>query len=90
MVLKQLTMKGTLVINQRMFARSLSLSLSLSLSCFSLLHCSVARRDHLKPLELELRRIEDLTSELGRDFEYLKEREARMRQTNESTFERVK
>jgi p24 family protein delta-1 len=44
----------------------------------------------LKPIEVELRRIEDVISEIVQDMEYLKIREQTMRNTNESTNERVK
>jgi p24 family protein delta-1 len=44
----------------------------------------------LKPIEVELRRIEDVISEIVHDMEYLKIREQTMRNTNESTNERVK
>lgn len=46
--------------------------------------------EKLKPSELELRRIEELTEELLRELEYLKAREMRLRDTNESTNRRVK
>ena len=44
----------------------------------------------MKPIEVELRRIEDVITEIVQDMEYLKVREQRMRNTNESTNERVK
>ena len=44
----------------------------------------------MKPIEIELRRIEDVVAEIVHDMEYLKFREQRMRNTNESTNERVK
>jgi p24 family protein delta-1 len=44
----------------------------------------------LKPIEVELRRIENVISEVVHDMEYLKVREQTMRNTNESTNERVK
>ncbi|VVT56149.1 uncharacterized protein SAPINGB_P004860 [Magnusiomyces paraingens] len=46
--------------------------------------------EKLKPTELELRRIEELTDEVQRELEYLKIRETRLRDTNESTNRRVK
>lgn len=39
---------------------------------------------------MELRRIEDVISEIVLDMEYLKAREQTMRNTNESTNDRVK
>jgi p24 family protein delta-1 len=44
----------------------------------------------LKPLEVELRRIENVVNEIVTDMEYLKGREQTMRNTNESTNDRVK
>jgi p24 family protein delta-1 len=44
----------------------------------------------LKPIEVELRRIENVIQEVVHDMEYLKIREQTMRNTNESTNERVK
>jgi hypothetical protein len=43
----------------------------------------------LKPLELELRRLEDLTESIVNDFALMKKREEEMRDTNESTNSRV-
>ena len=44
----------------------------------------------MNPIEVELRRIEDVITEIVQDMEYLKIREQLMRNTNESTNERVK
>jgi hypothetical protein len=44
----------------------------------------------LKPIEVELRRIEDVITEIVNDMDYLRYREQSMRNTNESTNERVK
>jgi len=43
----------------------------------------------LKPLEMELTKLEDLSSSIVQDFEYMKKREEEMRDTNESTNNRV-
>jgi len=43
----------------------------------------------LKPLEMELTKLEDLSSSIVQDFEYMKKREEEMRDTNESTNTRV-
>jgi len=43
----------------------------------------------LKPLEIELRRLEDLSDSIVNDFQYMKQREEEMRSTNESTNSRV-
>ena len=45
-------------------------------------YTSIAKKEHLKPLELELRRIEDTVDMIQKDFEYMREREAKMRDTN--------
>ncbi|XP_063724246.1 transmembrane emp24 domain-containing protein 10-like [Symsagittifera roscoffensis] len=45
--------------------------------------------EKLKPLEIELRRLEDLSESIVNDFSYMKEREEYMRDTNESTNSRV-
>ena len=46
--------------------------------------------EKLKPVETELRRIEELVSEIVAEMDYLKQRETKLRDTNESTNERVK
>uniref|UniRef100_A0A670IHQ7 Transmembrane p24 trafficking protein 10 n=1 Tax=Podarcis muralis TaxID=64176 RepID=A0A670IHQ7_PODMU len=45
----------------------------------------IAKVEKLKPLELELRRLEDLSESIVNDFAYMKKREEEMRDTNEST-----
>ncbi|EGV62577.1 vesicle coat component [Yamadazyma tenuis] len=46
--------------------------------------------EKLKPNEVELRRVEEMTAEIASELQYLKKREERMRDTNESTNSRVK
>lgn len=46
--------------------------------------------EKLKPVETELRRIEELIEEVVQEMEYLRSREQKLRDTNESTNERVK
>jgi hypothetical protein len=48
-----------------------------------------AKTEKLKPLEVELRRLEDLSDSIVNDFQYMKTREEEMRSTNESTNSRV-
>jgi len=48
-----------------------------------------AKTEKLKPLEVELRRLEDLSDSIVNDFQYMKSREEEMRSTNESTNSRV-
>jgi len=48
-----------------------------------------AKTEKLKPLEVELRRLEDLSDSIVNDFQYMKQREEEMRDTNESTNSRV-
>ncbi|XP_023320890.1 transmembrane emp24 domain-containing protein bai [Eurytemora carolleeae] len=43
----------------------------------------------LKPLEVELKRLEDLSESIVQDFAYMRKREEEMRDTNESTNSRV-
>ncbi|XP_042881647.1 transmembrane emp24 domain-containing protein bai-like [Penaeus japonicus] len=43
----------------------------------------------LKPLEIELKRLEDLSESIVHDFSYMRQREEEMRDTNESTNSRV-
>lgn len=46
--------------------------------------------EKLKPVEIELRRIEELVAEIVVEMDYLRSREQRLRDTNESTNNRVK
>jgi len=52
-------------------------------------YSSIAKKDDLRPLELEMIKLEDLVLELNADFRYLKSREGDMHSTNESTHQRV-
>uniref|UniRef100_A0A915JD75 GOLD domain-containing protein n=1 Tax=Romanomermis culicivorax TaxID=13658 RepID=A0A915JD75_ROMCU len=49
----------------------------------------LAKAEKLKPLEVELRRLEDLSESIVHDFQYMRKREEEMRDTNESTNSRV-
>jgi hypothetical protein len=49
----------------------------------------IAKAEKLKPLEVELRRLEDLSDSIVNDFAYMRQREEEMRGTNESTNNRV-
>jgi hypothetical protein len=51
---------------------------------------AVAASDKLKPVEAELRRIEETVGEIVTEMDYLRAREQKLRDTNESTNERVK
>lgn len=51
---------------------------------------AIQATEKLKPVEAELRRIEELTSEVVREMDYLRSREQKLRDTNESTNNRVK
>jgi hypothetical protein len=46
--------------------------------------------EKLKPVEAELRRIEEVVGEIVSEMDYLRTREMKLRDTNESTNERVK
>ncbi|CAG0880799.1 unnamed protein product [Cyprideis torosa] len=50
---------------------------------------NLAEASKLKPLELELKRLEDLSESITRAFQYMRKREEEMRDTNESTNSRV-
>ncbi|TDH67948.1 hypothetical protein CCR75_004185 [Bremia lactucae] len=52
-------------------------------------YTEVAKREHLMPVEKELRKMEDTVDEIHREMLYMREREAMMRNTNESTNSRV-
>lgn len=49
--------------------------------CWSL-SFQIAKVEKLKPLEVELRRLEDLSESIVNDFAYMKRREEEMRDTN--------
>lgn len=51
---------------------------------------SIQAQEKLKPAETELRRIEEMVAEVVNEMEYLRSREQKLRDTNESTNERVK
>jgi hypothetical protein len=51
---------------------------------------AVQATEKLKPVEAELRRIEELVAEIVTEMEYLRGREQKLRDTNESTNTRVK
>ncbi|RHY23372.1 hypothetical protein DYB32_009218 [Aphanomyces invadans] len=52
-------------------------------------YSDVAKREHLMPVEKELRKLEDTVTEIHREMLYVREREASMRNTNEATNSRV-
>ena len=51
---------------------------------------AIQAQEKLKPVETELRRIEELVGEIVSEMDYLRSREQKLRDTNESTNERVK
>lgn len=51
---------------------------------------AIQAQEKLKPVETELRRIEELVGEIVSEMDYLRTREQKLRDTNESTNERVK
>jgi hypothetical protein len=51
---------------------------------------SIQSQEKLKPIETDLRRIEEMVADVVTEMEYLRAREQRLRDTNESTNERVK
>ncbi|KAG0256445.1 vesicle coat component [Mortierella polycephala] len=52
-------------------------------------YAKLAETEKLRPMELELRKLEDLVGDILENMEHLQEREKKMRNTNESTNERV-
>ena len=52
------------------------------ISHFVLLLVKIGKAEKLKPMELELRRLEDLTEAIVNDFAYMRAREEEMRDTN--------
>ncbi|KAK4697741.1 p24 family protein delta-1, partial [Lecanoromycetidae sp. Uapishka_2] len=51
---------------------------------------AIQAQEKLKPVETELRRVEELVAEIVSEMDYLRTREQKLRDTNESTNERVK
>lgn len=51
---------------------------------------AIQAQEKLKPVETELRRVEELVAEIVAEMDYLRTREVKLRDTNESTNERVK
>lgn len=51
---------------------------------------AVQATEKLKPVETELRRIEEMVAEIVSEMDYLRQREQKLRDTNESTNNRVK
>lgn len=49
----------------------------------------IAKAEKLKPMEVELKKLEDLSESVVNDFAYMRSREEEMRDTNESTHSRV-
>ena len=49
----------------------------------------IAEAEKLKPMEVELKKLEDLAESIVKDFMYMKAAEEEMRDTNESTHSRV-
>lgn len=52
-------------------------------------YADIAKKEHLKPLELELRKLEDRIAAVHSEMQYQREREETHRNTNESTNSRV-
>jgi len=52
-------------------------------------YADIAKAEKLKPMEVELKKLEDLSESIVNDFAYMRAREEEMRDTNESTHARV-
>lgn len=73
--------------NQQPLEREVSLSMKHGVEAKN--YDDLAKAEKLKPLEIELRRLEDLSDSIVNDFAYMRKREEQMRSTNESTNDRV-
>lgn len=51
---------------------------------------AIQATEKLKPVETELRRVEEMLGDIVEEMEYMRSREQRLRDTNESTNSRVK
>ncbi|KAI9900399.1 hypothetical protein N3K66_004661 [Trichothecium roseum] len=51
---------------------------------------AIQATEKLKPVEADLRRLEEMTAEVVKEMDYLRQREQKLRDTNESTNNRVK
>ncbi|CAK5073185.1 unnamed protein product [Meloidogyne enterolobii] len=72
---------------QHKFSREISLQIKHGVEAKN--YEDLAKAEKLKPLEVELRRLEDLSDSIVQDFVYMRQREEEMRDTNESTNSRV-
>lgn len=52
-------------------------------------YADLAKAEKMKPLEVELKKLEDLADSIVNDFSYMRAREEEMRDTNESTHSKV-
>lgn len=52
-------------------------------------YSQVARKEHLKPVEINLRIMEDVVKQIHSEYHYFKDREAQMRNTDESNNSRA-
>jgi hypothetical protein len=64
-------------------------TVSLSLSAGGRDYAEMAKKDNLKPLEIELKRLEDAVGQIHQEMKFLQTREQQMRATNDSTASRV-
>ncbi|SPR02029.1 GOLD domain-containing protein [Plasmodiophora brassicae] len=66
-----------------------TLDLTMSAGASAKDYDAIAKKENLKPLELELRRLEDLVVSVHSEMQYMRTREQAHRNTNESTNGRV-
>jgi len=64
-------------------------TVSLSLSAGGRDYAEMAKKDNLKPLEVELKRLEDAVAQIHQEMKFLQTREQQMRDVNDSTARRV-
>jgi len=66
-----------------------SIDLDVDIGADAVDYNAIAKQESLSGLEVEMRKLEGVVKSIVEELEYLKRREAKMRDTNESTNERV-
>lgn len=74
---------STLILDQQKIEREVVLNMKHGVEAKN--YEDLAKAEKLKPLEVELRRLEDLSDSIVNDFAYMRQREEEMRSTNGKT-----
>ncbi|KAK0517571.1 hypothetical protein JMJ35_000726 [Cladonia borealis] len=82
--------ENQLTTNQAVMNPSRHIELDIDIGADARDWSAIQAQEKLKPVETELRRVEELVSEIVNEMDYLRTREQKLRDTNESTNERVK